>query len=119
VSAVWQAGADVDLVLPPGIGQHWEVGHGRLALQMGTVDALRAGYATFILSLLGTALVVSAILSGSSSPDADSEALAAQVEHVRAAPRALTAEPATGACLVGVRLSGPSRQLDPRTARAL
>jgi hypothetical protein len=118
VSAVWQAGADVDLVLPPGIGQHWEVGHGRLALQMGTVDALRAGYATFILSLLGTALVVAAILSGSSSPDPD-EALAAQVEHVRAAPRALTVEPATGACQVGVRLSGPSRQLDPRTARAL
>jgi hypothetical protein len=69
---------------------------------MGTVDALRAGYATFILSLLGTALVVSAILSGSSSPDADSEAVAAQVEHVRAAPRALTVEPATG-CLPGRR----------------
>jgi hypothetical protein len=117
VSAVWQAGADVDLVLSPGAGQHWEVGHGRLAPHTGAVDALRAGYTTFILSLLGTALVVAAILSGASRHDAGSERITSLRHHLNAAPRQLAVEPAIGACLVGHRLSAASRQPDPPTAR--
>jgi hypothetical protein len=115
VSAVWQAGADVDLVLSPGAGQHWEVGHGRLAPHTGAVDALRADYTTFILSLLGTAIVVAAILSGTSQADAGSEGVTRQRQHLRAAPRQLAVEPPVGACLV--RLSAASRQPDPPTAR--